>query len=210
MQAGFFLLFHSCCILPCWCQLWVVNWISKVSATSIGTLMCIHHKHSMAIWIKSMNSNRIPGGEPSGQQFFRLAVANTSKLHMIRMAADGYSSTPGMPCVTWTEIARLRGIALFVDSGFTDGSKTCEKPQRRTGAGEEVVELGPWKLLSQGDNTRGIKELKASDWSQLFLFTKDGDLFLWQSLLRSLRPQHKKTHFLELVLLDWNVEKCQK
>ena len=114
MQAGFFLLFHSCCILPCWCQLWVVNWISKVSATSIGTLMCIHHKHSMAIWIKSMNSNRIPGGEPSGQQFFRLAVANTSKLHMIRIAADGYSSTPGMPCVTWTEIARLRGMAFLL------------------------------------------------------------------------------------------------
>ena len=90
-----------------------------------------------------MNSNRIPGGEPSGQQFFRLAVANTSKFHMIRMAADGYSSTPGMPCVTWTEIARLSGMAFFVDSGFTDGSKTCEKPQRRTGAGEEVLSWDP-------------------------------------------------------------------
>ena len=78
---------------------WVVNWISKVSATV--TEYWHFNVHSSQTFNSNLNprfscgrvsnglklklNSTLSGGQPSSQQFFRLEVANPCKLHMISL-----------------------------------------------------------------------------------------------------------------------------
>lgn len=87
-------------LVLCCCELWIEFQKFLPQSQSIGTLMCIHHKYSMAIWILVLAVFQILKPNPRWRTF-RPAVLQTWSCEHMQASHDsesesfsGYSSTP--------------------------------------------------------------------------------------------------------------------